>query len=209
MIIFKPRRFPSPFVKPCLSSSHTIPTLNREVPPPASLLCAPCWPRCHAVAQWIRSAHSTTQAQQKKIRFSFSWINEPISLDMSTTAEQGKAKYHATVGAERGSTGDSFRLTWTAKLCAESAAIQAAPQESETSHVGWRREEVTGQESTWMCHKRRMQLITSVSHYHPPYSYHHSLCCAKHWVKTSSGDRKQRRSDSSAGSGNLWRVWKW
>ena len=68
---------------------------------------------------------------------------------MSTTAEQGKAKYHAAVGAEAGSMGDGCRLTWTAKLCAESAAIQTAPQESDTSHVGWRGEDVTRQESTW------------------------------------------------------------
>lgn len=92
---------------------------------------------------------------------------------MSTTAEQGKAKYHASVGAGRGTTGDSFRLTWTAKLRAESAAIQTAPWDLETSHVGWRKEAAIGQESTWMCHKWRMQLISwalSPPLFFPPFS---------------------------------------
>lgn len=48
------------------------------------------------------------------------------------------------------------------------AAIQIAPQELEMSHVGWRKKEVTGQESTWMCHKWQMQLTTSLSRYHNP-----------------------------------------
>lgn len=120
---------------------------------------------------WLSESDQLVQParpRRRKLWFSFSRINELISLDMHTTAEQRKAKYHAAVGAGSRNTGDGFRLTWTAKLCTECSHsnwflgvwhFTCEVEEGRSNRAGKYLE---------MCHKWRMPLITSVSHYHPP-----------------------------------------
>lgn len=169
MIIFKPRVFPSPFVKPCLSSSNTIPTLNREVLSPASLLHASCWPRCHAVCGSVNQISSFNQPDPEEENYdsvsagSMSWYHWTCTLLLS------KGRQSTMQLWEQGAGTWEMVLDWLGlQNSVLSAVIQTDSWESDTSHVRWRREEAIGQESTWMCHKWRMPLITSVSHYHPP-----------------------------------------
>lgn len=116
---------------------------------------------------WLSESDQLIQParpRRRKLWFSFGWINELISLDMHTTAEQSTMQLW-----EQGAGTWEMVLDWLGlQNSVLSPVIQTDSWESDTSHVRWRREEAIGQESTWMCHKWRMPLITSVSHYHPP-----------------------------------------
>lgn len=91
---------------------------------------------------WITSAHSTSQTQQKKVRFSFC-----SSVSRSHRARvllicKGREN-HMHLQEQRGRAWEIILCWLGLQNSTESAAIQTAPCGWENPHVGWRTEDAT------------------------------------------------------------------
>lgn len=106
------------------------------------------------MAQLIKLDYSTSQTQQRKIRSSFNWINELISPGMNTTGRQ-----RGMQAWEQGAGAWVIAFDWLG-LQNSLLRVQSLKQllRKQTSHVGWRREDVARKKIMWVYQKQRTQM---------------------------------------------------